>query len=410
MSKYLYFIASSTPTSAEAVKISRLQSLLRPGDTFFVRNSSEKTGYGDNREACDYILGIVPDLYKVLYARAGGAKNQLTEHYDGALIATTAGAAGNAITVKFLGDRGAGLGVSIVRNGTDFVIHYESGVSTVGNVNTAITALAGGDDLFGVETAGTTANVLTASDNAGPMTFAGGAAAVSIGNQAVTDAAEAFKVFPTTISISAATSEAPVYAISADLNETTGAVTMTDLSKNAKVNWTSADEAKCTVDTDGVVTRIGNGGPTNVTATYTAVVAAKASLNCSLIPRSKLDTVIAASTAGTAGNDISVEMVGDAGAKAGSIERTEKAFTIHYKPGVSTVGDVETLITNLANDDDLIGVETGGTGATILSTIDVKDVSGNTLESYNPDFPAQFLTGGLAAVTSTASVAVTTTA
>jgi hypothetical protein len=79
---------------------------------------------------------------------------------DNVLEATTAGAAGNSITVAVVGDSATGAGVTITRSGTDFTIHFESGVSTQGHVNTAIGLLSGADDLIGVKTAGTTGTVL----------------------------------------------------------------------------------------------------------------------------------------------------------------------------------------------------------------------------------------------------------
>jgi hypothetical protein len=79
---------------------------------------------------------------------------------DNVLEAKTAGAAGNPITVAVVGDSATGAGVTITRSGTAFTIHFESGVSTQGHVNTAIGALAGADDLIEVKTAGTEATTL----------------------------------------------------------------------------------------------------------------------------------------------------------------------------------------------------------------------------------------------------------
>ncbi len=72
--------------------------------------------------------------------------------------ANAIGVAGNLLTVTMVGDSGAG--VVINRVGTDFTIHFQPGVSTQGDVNTAVTALAGLDDLFDVLAAGTVATVL----------------------------------------------------------------------------------------------------------------------------------------------------------------------------------------------------------------------------------------------------------
>ena len=97
--------------------------------------------------------------------------------FDAVIEAVTAGTAGNSIDIIFIGDSGGGGGVTINRNNTTFTIHYESGVSTVGTVSTAIAALAGGDKLIQVKTAGTVATVLTApGDNSGSINLAGGVA------------------------------------------------------------------------------------------------------------------------------------------------------------------------------------------------------------------------------------------
>lgn len=88
------------------------------------------------------------------------SKGNLSTGYDAVIEADTAGVEGNSITVSLVGDSTPT--VRITRTGTAFVIRYETGVSTVADVNAAITALAGADDLIGVKTAGTTATVLTA--------------------------------------------------------------------------------------------------------------------------------------------------------------------------------------------------------------------------------------------------------
>ena len=93
---------------------------------------------------------------------------------DTVVEATTAGVAGNAITIAGAANSAPAGGVTISRTGTAFIIHWESGVSTVADVETAITALAGGDDLFGVKTGGTGATVLGANDEFEATALAGG--------------------------------------------------------------------------------------------------------------------------------------------------------------------------------------------------------------------------------------------
>lgn len=103
-----------------------------------------------------------------------------TGAFDTILQAHTAGEAGNAITVELVGDSGAG--VSITQDGTAITIHYDPGTSTVGNVETAITALSGANDIIDVKTAGTGATVLSADDDAvSPTALAGGVDAVDSG-------------------------------------------------------------------------------------------------------------------------------------------------------------------------------------------------------------------------------------
>jgi hypothetical protein len=84
-----------------------------------------------------------------------------TTHCDTIIEATTAGVAGDLLTIAFAAD-GAGAG-SITRVGTNFTFHFADGVTTVTNFQTAVAALAGADDLIGVKTNGTGANVLTAA-------------------------------------------------------------------------------------------------------------------------------------------------------------------------------------------------------------------------------------------------------
>lgn len=99
-------------------------------------------------------------------------------NFDSVLEAVVEGYAGNAITVELVGDSGLGAGVDIDVVGSVVTIHYESGVSTVGDIETAIAALAGADDIIDVKTAGTGATVLTApADDSGPTALAGGMAA-----------------------------------------------------------------------------------------------------------------------------------------------------------------------------------------------------------------------------------------
>ena len=118
---------------------------------------------------------LVGDSAQPVKASFGGAA--WAGGYDAVLEAHTGGVAGNDWKVVMVGDSGVGAGVTVnVNAGTKTVtIHYESGVSTVADVNTAITALAGADDVVDVKTAGTGATVLTSpNDNVGVTNLEGG--------------------------------------------------------------------------------------------------------------------------------------------------------------------------------------------------------------------------------------------
>lgn len=75
-----------------------------------------------------------------------------------------------------------------------------------------------------------------------------------------------------------------------------------------------------------------------------------------------VDIIIAAKTAGTGGNAITIAFVADAGAGAGSITEVGNVITVHYKDAVSTVADIRALLAT----STLIDLVTNGTGATVL--------------------------------------------
>ena len=87
--------------------------------------------------------------------------------------ATLAGTGGNAISFRTVAG-GSGAGV-LSRIANAFTFTYESTVTTVANLEAAITALAGADDLIAVKTPGTGGNVLTAvADTFAATLLAGG--------------------------------------------------------------------------------------------------------------------------------------------------------------------------------------------------------------------------------------------
>lgn len=95
----------------------------------------------------------------------------VTGDLDTIIEAATAGADGNDITITVVGDSGAAEGVTIDEVGNAVTIHFEDGVSTVGDVETAIA----GATLIAVRTAGTGATVLdAATDECTDESLAGG--------------------------------------------------------------------------------------------------------------------------------------------------------------------------------------------------------------------------------------------
>jgi hypothetical protein len=93
-------------------------------------------------------------------------------HLDTLVAATTAGAGGNAVSVAAIGDSAPAAGVSIVESGKTVTIHYESGVSTVADVEAKIGTEA---TLIRVKTPGTGATVLSApTDDFAATKLAGG--------------------------------------------------------------------------------------------------------------------------------------------------------------------------------------------------------------------------------------------
>jgi len=101
--------------------------------------------------------------------------------------------------------------------------------------------------------------------------------------------------------------------------------------------------------------------------------AAKAQLALDPLTTGNMDTVLEATTAGTAGNSLTIALVHSAGApNGGTLTRVGNAFTFTYKGGTTTVGNFESAVTALAGADDLIAVKTSGTTTDVLSaTLDL---------------------------------------
>lgn len=129
-------------------------------------------------------VGYVDDTASVAAVKASKALAGVgTGALDTVVRATTAGADGNNIRVYWLGDSGAGVTIE-VQTGSDVrnvIIHYQAGVSTVGNVETAINGLAGANDIIEIQTTGTGATVLAAGAAAETQLTGGSDAVVTEG-------------------------------------------------------------------------------------------------------------------------------------------------------------------------------------------------------------------------------------
>jgi hypothetical protein len=125
-------------------------------------------------------------------------------------------------------------------------------------------------------------------------------------------------------------------------------------------------------------------GATATLGAFSGETNAKAELDLGTLANGDLDTVVEATDTGEEGNDITVAATNTSGSGV-VITVTGTAVVIDYEDGVSTVGDVETAIGALSGADDIIGVKTTGTGATVLGS--------------NDTFTATNLAGGTAGIT-----------
>ena len=93
------------------------------------------------------------------------------------------------------------------------------------------------------------------------------------------------------------------------------------------------------------------------------------------------DTVLEATETGVAGNDITVELAGDATASTAvvvTVDPYAKTVFIRYKTGVNTIAQIEAAIAALTGGYKIIAVKAAGTGATVL-TASGDDVSPTNL-------------------------------
>ena len=94
----------------------------------------------------------------------------------------------------------------------------------------------------------------------------------------------------------------------------------------------------------------------------------KASLDMALA-HPTIDTIIEATLGGVSA--VTVWVIGDGGGGSGVvINVVGNAVVIHYEDNVSTIAHIETAIGALGGADDVIGVKTGGTGATKPRAVD----------------------------------------
>jgi hypothetical protein len=98
---------------------------------------------------------------------------------DSTLRATRDGTSGNDIFVQMVGDSGAGVVVNVV--GDAVVVHYQDAVSTVAQIEAAITALTGADKIIEVSVAGTGASVPNSpADDIPPTNLAGATGPITL--------------------------------------------------------------------------------------------------------------------------------------------------------------------------------------------------------------------------------------
>lgn len=100
----------------------------------------------------------------------------LTPNVDTIIRARAGGLGGNSISIALVAD-GAGVG-SLTASGNALTFHYQSGVTTVANFETAVTA----SSLIEIHTVGTGANVFAAGDAIAATLLTGGTNQVLVGS------------------------------------------------------------------------------------------------------------------------------------------------------------------------------------------------------------------------------------
>ena len=97
------------------------------------------------------LIGALSGADDILDVKTGGTGGNVLTATDDNLVATNLAGGEDAARIS--------------RSSTAFTIHYTDGVTDVDAVETLIAALSGADDLFGVKTGGTGANVLVDPDD-----------------------------------------------------------------------------------------------------------------------------------------------------------------------------------------------------------------------------------------------------
>jgi hypothetical protein len=115
------------------------------------------------------------------YAELGFGADTSHVNLDSVMQAVVEGPDGSLINIETAGDAGGGDGVTFEVDGYDILCHFEDGVSTVEDFETALAADAAVAALVRVKTAGTAASVLTDADDtqSAALLTGGGATSVS---------------------------------------------------------------------------------------------------------------------------------------------------------------------------------------------------------------------------------------
>lgn len=111
-----------------------------------------------------------------------------------------------------------------------------------------------------------------------------------------------------------------------------------------------------------------------------------ATLNLATLAAGNFNTKLRIIAPGAGGNAWTIAAAGDSAPAAGAsiaVNTGAKTIVVHFEDGVSTVGDVETAIANLAGANLVVAIDAPGTAATVL-------------HAPGDEFTASHFTGGAA--------------